>query len=263
MPDGISLRLMVAPLLPLLLLLTPPAQAPDAAPDDSYETRAAWGSALLNAMQYEDAAASLGEALRLAPPPPLDEHAQRIVADARLGLSRALTKLGRHEGALDQLNALHGAADTLPRHQRLQVQASVQAERAAVLACAGRLAEAVNEKKDALLGMDQVLEAVSADPSVPPDGKQHMEKRFASESAELCRLLMWAGEEEEAAEVGAMAASLGGWKHPQQLPAGQYVRGLAAHAWHEVTSADGKRRLRKSSKTLVRTPLCCLLPPIR
>eukprot|EP01045_Picozoa_sp_COSAG04_P017658 COSAG04_NODE_1577_length_6261_cov_20.494645_7_plen_55_part_01 len=55
---------MVAPLLPLLLLLTPPAQAPDAAPapDDSYETRAAWGSALLNAMQYEDAAASLGEA---------------------------------------------------------------------------------------------------------------------------------------------------------------------------------------------------------
>ena len=30
--------------------------------------------------------------------------------------------------------------------ERLQVQASVQAERAAVLACAGRLGEAVNEK---------------------------------------------------------------------------------------------------------------------
>lgn len=194
---------------------------------DNYEARCAFGLAQLNEKNYEAAAATLTTGLEMLPPPPLDQLAQRVAADARLGLARALTKLSRFEPALEQLNALHVASAQLPASHRLRTQNSIKAERAAVLACAGRLDEAVNEKKDALLGMDQLLQAAGDGTDVQAEG------RFAAECAELSRLLMWAGQMDEAMEVARMAVSVsagsvGGWSDPQQLPSGKFVPGLVA-----------------------------------
>ena len=204
---------------------------------DGFEARCAFGLAQLNEKSYEDAAASLSAGLSLLPDPPLDDRVQRVAADARLGLTRALTKLGRFDGALEQLAALHQASSALPASHRLRTQSSIKAERAAVLACAGRLDEAVNEKKDALLGMDQLLEAAGPEPDA------QAEQRFAAECAELSRLLLWAGQEEEATEVAAMAVSVSsaggrGWSNPQQLPSGKFVRGLAASPWHSSIAPE-------------------------
>ena len=215
---------------------------------DSFEARCAFGLAQLNEKSYEAAAVTLALGLGMLPPPPLDQFALRVAADARLGLARALTKVGRFDPALEQLDALHAASEALPVSHRLRTQSSIKAERAAVLACAGRLDEAVNEKKDALLGMDQLLS---------PDGADlQAEGRFAAECAELSRLLMWAGNTDEAMEVAAMAVSVsassgGGWSDPQQLPSGKFVPGLTATPWHDSVSLEtGKRRLRKVSRPL-------------
>ncbi len=227
-----------------------PAGDSDEALHDNYEARCAFGLAQLNEKNYEAAAATLITGLDMLPPPPLDQLALRVAADARLGLARALTKLARFEPALEQLNALHAASAELPAPHRLRTQSSIKAERAAVLACAGRLDEAVNEKKDALLGMDQLLQAAGDGTDVQAEG------RFAAECAELSRLLMWAGNTDEAMEVAAMAVSVsaesgGGWSDPQQLPSGKFVPGLAASPWHDSVSPEtGKRRLRKAARPL-------------
>jgi hypothetical protein len=245
------------------------------------DARAAFGWSLLNGRRFQAAAVALAEVL-----PALlqrqrataagertgrgwearqqSAQTQQQVADTRLGLARALNKLGRRNESLEQLGAIGAAAGQLPPQQRAEVQASVAAERGAVLACAGRLGEAIEAKQDGLLALDKLMLAADDAPSASSasapqaQGTRSTQRRFAAECAELSRIMLWAGRPTEAAEVASMAVSMGPWATPLQLPAGQYVPGLAAHPWHSANAAHGAsvgqrarpRRLRKSSRLL-------------
>ena len=238
-------------LLLLLLLLSGDVEAAPSGEDD-FGARVAFGWALFNERRYKAAAASFEAVL---PPPPWtvpsgsSAQAQQQVADGRLGLARALTKLGRWQDSLDQLGAIAAAAAQLSRSQQLKVKASVAAERGAVLACAGRLQEAIDTKQDALLALDEIILATAGANDADTEARA-TERRFAAECAELSRIMLWAGQPVEAAEVASMAVESGPWSDPLQLPAGKFVPGLAAAPWHDGQTADGKRRLRKSSNSL-------------
>lgn len=157
------------------------------------------GISALRRKEYELAASELEKGLddMATPGHPhahrIDEEKQLLIGDARTGLIRALRKLGQNDKALEQVAVLKAEAEVLPIAQRRQVRAKLAAESATILACAGRIAEAVDTKKDALLELDEMLQAVAGTQDAP-----EQENRFAIECAELARLLRWAGAADEA-----------------------------------------------------------------
>eukprot|EP00039_Didymoeca_costata_P029879 m.26842 g.26842 ORF g.26842 m.26842 type:complete len:439 (+) comp7839_c0_seq2:134-1450(+) len=162
------------------------------------------------------------------------------LADCMLVYARSLAKIKDYKSAgkiLKHIEKIVKAGEgILPPAVRSLGLASMAAEMATVIACAGDANKAVNKMEDALLHIDPLLDTPS-DGSVPKD--QDPKLLFATYSAELARFLLWAGATEDAYEVMKMAVKWGRWKNDLQLPAGQYIPTLEAKPVH-IKSSDDK-----------------------